>query len=522
VPRSVALDIKPEAVTAPSVGRVDNKSAEMQPGGDRASHLSTTPFTALPLSVPTQQAVATVMGLTFPTEVQAACIPVALRGDDIVGQAKTGTGKTLAFLIPAVEALVHDKHANEGFRVVVLTPTRELAMQIVTEAEKLLTFHKSHRVAVMVGGTNPKSDLRLIANPSAILVATPGRLLQHLESSRAWATALKGLQFLILDEMDRLLDDGFWRDVERIIRFMPPPAQRQTLLFSATVPPSVLKIASTLMRPGRTQILRMTSATEQNVHQHVPQTAVVVPLMQISQTLAAILFEEMGKPSFKVMVFFTTARVTQVMAELFQGMGVPVLEIHSRKSQGHRTKVSEKFRTGSRQVLFSSDVSARGMDYPDVTCVLQVGVASSQEQYIHRLGRTARGTGTAGHAILLLADFERPFLSSLSGLGVKETPPPSLRPELAAQLEKGRRVLAEPTSEADRATQVYVSWLGFYLGVARKLAVSQEGLVRMANQFVPWLFSLPRPPAIQKSTASKMNLKNVPGVIIIPGGHGQR
>jgi ATP-dependent RNA helicase MSS116 len=487
-------------------------------------HLTTASFSTLSLTPETQQALSTVMKLSFMTDVQKACIPVAIDGYDVVGQAKTGTGKTLAFLIPAVELLLCKKDApKEGFRCLTLTPTRELAMQIVAEANKLLIYHHSIGVSTIIGGENKNKDLQAIAKPTAILVATPGRLLDHLKTSPGMVPSVQHTQFLILDEMDRLLDQGFWRDVEHIIKYLPPPTQRQTLLFSATIPPAVMKIASSIMRPDRTRILRMTHASEQNVHRQVAQQVAFAPIKLLAQTLAVLLFEEMAKASYKVMVFFATARYTQFMAELFQAMGVPVLEIHSRKNQGHRTRVSETFRTGSRMILFSSDVSARGMDYPDVSFVIQVGIATSQEQYIHRLGRTARGTAEAGHAMLLLADFERPFLSSISKLGVKEIQLPPVTPEVTAKVELGRAVLAKPQKkgESDRATQVYVAWLGFYLSQARKLRRSAAELVRMANEYILYLFGLSHPPAILKSTASKMNLKGVPGVTIQEKGRPQ-
>ena len=167
----------------------------------------------------------------------------------------------------------------------------------------------------------------------------------------------------------------------------------------------------------------------------------MTPVLDQLAVLLALVRCETQRPSHKVMVFFTTARQTQCMAEAFNAAGLPVLEIHSRKTQSHRNRVSEHFRTGSGLVLFSSDVSARGMDYPDVTCVVQVGMPSSQDQYIHRLGRTARGTADAGHAILLLSDFEAAGAASLRSLGVKDVPPPNAAAEAGA-VQLCRKALA--------------------------------------------------------------------------------
>jgi ATP-dependent RNA helicase MSS116 len=181
-----------------------------------------------------------------------------------------------------------------------------------------------------------------------------------------------------MDEADQLLEMGFKPDIDRILAFLPNKASRQTLLFSATVAPSIQQIAAAAMRPGYSFIDTVGADTDQT-HMHVKQELVTVEMHEIIQTVAAILARELRKPDYKIIIFFTTARVTGFMAQLFQRMGVNALEIHSRKSQAQRTKTSDIFRDGKNLVLFSSDVSARGMDYPDVTFVLQVGLTEREQ-----------------------------------------------------------------------------------------------------------------------------------------------
>jgi len=207
------------------------------------------------------------------------------------------------------------------------------------------------------------------------------------------------MQVLIMDEADQLLDMGFRPDIERILALLPAKEARQTLLFSATIPNTVKEVARQAMKSGFKFVDTVGEEAEQT-HKHVQQELVVSAPDQIIYNLGAILERETSKSNdFKIMVFFTTARVTQYMSQLFNKVGFKVLEIHSRRSQSQRTKTSEDFRKSKNAIMFSSDVSARGMDYPDVSFVLQVGL-TEREQYIHRLGRTARA-GKSGGGMLL-------------------------------------------------------------------------------------------------------------------------
>ncbi|GMH60491.1 hypothetical protein TrRE_jg4123, partial [Triparma retinervis] len=347
------------------------------------------------------------MRYEYMTEVQAQTLPICLSGVDTLAKAKTGTGKTLAFLIPALEIISQTRQAPRGsILTLILSPTRELASQIETEAKKLTKYEAINTVCV-IGGTNIKTDQRrLNVDRLDLLIATPGRLIDHLENTPGIAQAVRNIKILIFDEADQLLEMGFKPAIEKIMTFLPRKEQRQTLLFSATVPPVVQGIAASTLRQGYQFV--DTVGEEEQTHLHVKQELVTLPLDKQVAGLAAILHRvTRGREKYKVIVFFTTARVTGFMAQLFTAMGDfgEVLEIHSRKSQSVRTKTSERFRKSQNAIMFTSDVSARGMDYPDVTFVVQVGL-TEREQYIHRLGRTARA-GKDGGGLLLVTDFER-------------------------------------------------------------------------------------------------------------------
>jgi len=324
----------------------------------------------------TTRAITEVMGYELMTVVQHQTLRQALTGVDMLAKAKTGTGKTLAFLIPSIEQAAAAKaKGSRSVKVLAISPTRELASQIYEEALVLCQFH-SLTAQVIVGGTNAKKDIAgFKQGPPDILIATPGRLNDHL-SSGALGANIKGLTTLVFDEADQLLDMGFRPAIEQILRQLPPKETRQTLLFSATMPADVSGIAKLAMRAADKFVYVDTVGEEENTHEHVPQRVVVTDLHQQAHELLAQVAAARQEDGHKVVVFFTTARLTQFYAELFNLLGEPVLEIHSRLSQSRRTKVSDQFREGRNMVLFSSDVSARGLDYPDVSTVIQVCVCS--------------------------------------------------------------------------------------------------------------------------------------------------
>jgi len=500
-----------EVETAPEPSAKSNPQSRTS--STTRAHLTSASFASLGLSPLTARAVAEVLRYETMTLVQEATLPVALQGKDVIAKAKTGTGKTIGFLLPTIERLVASGARGGAIHALAISPTRELASQIREEAEQLLTFHKQasgFSSLVVVGGTNVSSDIaKLRARPPTLLVATPGRL-NDLLANHGLDKLVASLRTLIFDEADQLLEMGFRPDVERILNALRPSAStRQTLLFSATLPKDVLAVAKFATRDAL--LVDTVGDEEQQTNEHVPQCATVTPLKaQAAELLALLRALKRGATPHKIVVFFATARLTQLYAEAFAQYPceLPVLEMHSRRSQSQRTRVADQFREGSNLIMFSSDVSARGMDYPDVTAVIQVGMPSERAQYIHRLGRTGRA-GKQGGGYLLLAEEERPALKMLADLPITTRAPldaPSAA-ALTADVAEGMLRVSAATKQAS-----YQAWLGFYNTFTKRLGWSKEECVRRANLFSSIVLGLASPPAIEVRTAGKMGLTGVKGL----------
>lgn len=319
------------------------------------------------------------MGLISMTEIQNRTFAPASSGRDVLGRARTGTGKTVAFLLPAIERILQlGVLQNPGqIGILVVSPTRELATQIGDQAEKLATYHRGMSVQVMFGGTNMKRDItRLSQKTPTILVATPGRLLDHLQSTRIGKSqfgkdVMSKTPIVILDETDRLLDMGFRREISKILGFLPHPLERQTLLFSATIPPELKVVMAQNMNKDFVEVDCINdgdAATHTNAQ--VQQSHLVIPSdsgRSVSSVVEVVrlALEQYDSPETpaKIVVFFPTARLVNFYSELFnEGRILPfsVMELHSKKSQGYRNRVSDDFRKAKKGVLFTSDVSARG------------------------------------------------------------------------------------------------------------------------------------------------------------------
>lgn len=466
------------------------------------------------------------MGFSHLTQVQAATLPVILEGHDVLAKARTGTGKTIAFLLPCIEKLAQQPLASHGIDILVLSPTRELASQIAKEAEALSVYH-GFRVDCFVGGTNMSSETRRLTQSSQqhgklhILVATPGRLLDHLNTTADFPEKLQSLRFFILDEADQLLEQGFQPDIVRIIGKLGPKSTRQNLLFSATVPRSMHSIVHLAMKDGH-KFVDTVGEEQTQTNAQVSQEIAVIPFENHLAALEQILCRHRSEQPdcFKAIVFFSTARVTGFTAAIFQRMGLPVLEIHSRKSQSQRTKTSDQFRISSRLILFTSDVSARGVDYPDVTLIVQVGL-TTREQYIHRVGRTARA-GQSGQALLMVSPFEHAALASaLCDLPITNI---TSTIESALSLPQNHRtttsletVISSVQKDAELrklAEQAYQALLGFYNTNLRLLRWSPAQVVDFANFYAVRVSGLSEVPFLERKTVGKMGLKGAPGLRI--------
>ena len=458
------------------------------------------------------------MKFEFMTAVQAATLPTTLSGSDILAQAKTGTGKTLAFLLPVVQNLVSKKHAGpRSTSLLVISPTRELAMQIATEAETLLQRFPQYKVCTAIGGTNPRSEAKRILRGCDILVATPGRLHDHLtQEDGAIREKMQRLQALVLDECDRLLDMGFLRDLKKIVALLAEKAstQRQGMLFSATIAPHVSEFASLVCSKGYKFVSTIPKG-EAQTHERVPQQLIVVPeFSDVAAGLVGAIRQELnrvGTSAFKAIVFAPTAAMVDFYAEIlehFQDLPT-VRTLHSRMTQNKRTKLTDEYRQAKSGILVATDVVARGMDFPGVTNVFQAGIPSDKESYIHRLGRTARA-GANGRGSFIITTHEAPFPKKvLKGINLEEAP---------ADLKARSAVLAAAKEmDADKQGKVYQAWLGYYKDQRKHTGWSIPELVKQANAFAFEGLGASEVPALKKNVVGKMGLKGVAGLRVVAG-----
>ncbi|KAG6840242.1 hypothetical protein C0991_007990 [Blastosporella zonata] len=465
----------------------------------------------------------------FMSDVQAATIDLGLAGKDLLVQAKTGTGKTLAFLLPVIERLAKSRVPIKGISVLVLAPTRELALQIEKEAQILLEHHKGMSVGHVMGGTNVRSSMNtLLKNPPTILVATPGRLHDHLtdkETASAVCAQFTGVQAFVLDEADRLLDQGFRRELHGIIRALPSRQQspRQVMLFSATVSKEIREVAREALNSEHVFVSTL-GEDEANTHEHVPQTYITTPFSSTLPTALQLLHADIltHPSSSKTIIFFPTARHVSFAASLLSSLqpSLPALpkifDLHSRMSQSARTRATSGFATASSGILLSSDVAARGMDFPGVTLVVQLGIPASTEQYIHRLGRTARA-GTAGRGVIVLSPSEAAFLSTRDTSTLPITASPSPAPAALAPYESAIHTAFANVTD-DTKAQAYRAWLGYYKAHLRLLKWDSARLIQEGNAYavsaLGWASEDGKPPGVEARLVGKLGLKGVLGLNI--------
>ena len=441
--------------------------------------------------------------------VQAATLEYLLQGGDCLAQAKTGTGKTLAFLLPAVDTIL--KNQTPRLSALILCPTRELALQIAAEAKKLLQRLPQLKVACSIGGTNKNTEAKVIFDGCDILVATPGRLLDHLGEEEV-QYRLKSLQTLVLDEADRMLDMGFLPDIKRIMTHLPK-LPRQSMLFSATIDEGVKNVAHLFLKPGY-EFISTIPEGEANTHERVEQYLVLTPnMVDHAPAMVSVVESELATAkSFKAIVFAPTAAHADFYQQILSSVGTlpEVSVLHSRMTQSRRTKTTQDFRKATNAICVATDVIARGMDFPGVTHVFQVGLPMDKESYIHRLGRTARADAE-GRGILVLSEAEKGYLHQLKGIKIQDYPHP-----LQYSIEDVEPALAELQNK----TKVYQAWLGYYKTHMKAMRWSTSDLVREANNFALNGLDCPEVPALEKSTIGKMGLKGVPGLVAVPNAAG--
>ncbi|KAJ6424838.1 hypothetical protein OIU84_025581 [Salix udensis] len=371
--------------------------------------MSTESFDSLGLSEATHKSIQE-MGFENLTQIQARAIPPLLLGKDVLGAARTGSGKTLAFLIPAIE-LLHNVHfaPRNGTGVVVICPTRELAIQTHAVAKDLLKYH-SQTLGLVIGGAARRGEAERLVKGVNLLVATPGRLLDHLQNTKGFI--YKNLKCLVIDEADRILEANFEEEMKQIIKLLPKA--RQTALFSATQTKKVEDLARLSFQTtpvyidvddGRTKV----------TNDGLEQGYCVVPSAKRFVLLYSFLKRNLSK---KVMVFFSSCNSVKFHADLLRYIQVECFDIHGKQKQQKRTSTFFDFCKAEKGILLCTDVAARGLDIPAVDWIVQFDPPDEPKEYIHRVGRTARGEGAKGNALLFLIPEELQFLRYLKAAKV--------------------------------------------------------------------------------------------------------
>ena len=340
-------------------------------------------------------------GYTTPTAIQAQAIPEVIAGHDLMASAQTGTGKTAAFMLPALNLLATPHESkSRGPRILVLTPTRELAAQVNEAARKYGKFLRARTVSIVGGMPYPLQN-KLLSQPLDILVATPGRLLDHMERGRI---DLSRLQMLVLDEADRMLDMGFLPDVERICEQLT--AERQTLLFSATLDGDIARIAKQILKNPKT----IQVAAQREKHANIEQRLHYVDDMTHKNKLLEHLL--IAPEVNQVIIFTSTKRHADVLAEDLYAAGHKTAALHGDMTQGARNRTLTKLRHGDVKVLVATDVAARGIDVHGITHVINYDLPKFAEDYVHRIGRTGRA-GNTGIAISFASNIDRHILRKI-------------------------------------------------------------------------------------------------------------
>ena len=344
-------------------------------------------------------------GYTNPTPIQQQAIPRVLEGQDLLGLAQTGTGKTAAFALPVLQRLVQSgrkPHGDRPIAVLVLTPTRELASQI---GESFATYgkHLGFKHTVIFGGVGQNPQERALRSGIDILIATPGRLLDLAQQK---LVHFSRLEIFILDEADRMLDMGFVHDVRRVIAMLPK--KRQTLFFSATMPPEAQKLADELLHDPATVAVTPVSSTVDTVQQRV-----YLVEKNDKRLLLGHLLD--NRSISRALVFTRTKHAANRVAEHLEKIGVPSDAIHGNKSQNARERALERFKRGQSRVLVATDIAARGIDIDEVSHVINFDLPNVPETYVHRIGRTARA-GAAGIALSFCEAEERVYLRDIERL----------------------------------------------------------------------------------------------------------
>ena len=366
---------------------------------------SPVPFDSLGLEPSLLEGIA-VRGFEKTTPIQSAVIPIAVAGHNVIGCADTGTGKTVAFVLPILSRMLKARAENPadiGFtRVLILAPTRELCVQIEDDVQGF-TYHTDLTSIAVYGGVEMGPQERALKAGVDIVVATPGRLMDHQRSN---AVDFSRVDTFVLDEADRMMDMGFWPDVRRIAQSLPPQEKRQTLLFSATMPDEVMQLLDEVVREPKYVQIGSAGGPARSITHEIEN----VPAGQKTEWLAKFLRRTEGP----ILVFVHRKSGAERLARQLQGFGIRAAALHADRTQQQRTAAVEGFRGGQYKVLVATDVAARGLDIDGITHVVNYEVPSSRETYVHRVGRTAL-TLVAPEELRALQALQRSFGPELQG-----------------------------------------------------------------------------------------------------------
>lgn len=401
-----------------------------------------TKFTDLKLDPKVLKAIADA-GYESPTPIQAGAIPPALEGKDVLGIAQTGTGKTASFTLPMITLLGRGRARARMPRSLVLAPTRELAAQVAENFDAYTKYHKLTK-ALLIGGVSFKEQEALIDRGVDVLIATPGRLLDHFERGKLLLT---GVQIMVVDEADRMLDMGFIPDIERI--FSLTPFTRQTLFFSATMAPEIERITNTfLSAPARVEVARA-ATTNKNITQGVVMFKASRKDREGSEKrkLLRALIDKEGDACKNAIIFCNRKTDVDITAKSLKKYGYDAAAIHGDLDQSQRMKTLDGFRDGTLRLLVASDVAARGLDIPAVSHVFNFDVPSHAEDYVHRIGRTGRA-GRSGTAMMICVPRDEKNLGDIEQL-VKEEIPRLDNPIPSKAPSKSRKKASEDDAKTE-------------------------------------------------------------------------
>jgi len=405
--------------------------------GTAAADAPTVRFADFGLAPEIQRALSD-QGYVHPTPIQAKAIPIVLQGRDVMGAAQTGTGKTASFSLPIIQLLLPHASASVSparhpVRALVLTPTRELAIQ-VAENVKAYAQHTPLRSTVVFGGMDMKPQTEMLRRGVEIVIATPGRLLDHVEQKNI---SLAQVQMLVMDEADRMLDMGFLPDLQRIINLLPK--KRQNLMFSATFSPEIKKLAASFLNEPLLIEVARSNATNNAITQ-------ILYKVDEEQKRDAVLHLVRSRDLKQVLVFSNTKIGASRLARYLEQAGVKATAIHGDKTQQERIAALDAFKNGDTDVLVATDVAARGLDITDLPCVINYDLPYNAEDYVHRIGRTGRA-GATGDALSVYSDKDERLLADIEKL-IKQTitrgemtgfAPGRSRPEFAGDRASDRR-----------------------------------------------------------------------------------